>query len=128
LLQKLIVLQVGSKTSLFFHHLGPPFRRDYFSRLQHCSRMALPIILDACVPSIAGEMIVGPKNTLFLDEISTGLDSSTTFLIVRCMRNFVHTLQARPLTQFHLRWPHAVAYHVNTPDESHRVSAVAVPW
>lgn len=43
-------------------------------------------------------MIVGPKNTLFLDEISTGLDSSTTFLIVRCMRNFVHTLQVRPCT------------------------------
>ena len=44
----------------------------------------------------AGEMVVGPKNTLFLDEISTGLDSSTTFLIVRCVRNFVHTLQVRP--------------------------------
>ena len=44
----------------------------------------------------AGEMVVGPKNTLFLDEISTGLDSSTTFLIVRCIRNFAHTLQARP--------------------------------
>ena len=41
-------------------------------------------------------MVVGPKNTLFLDEISTGLDSSTTFLIVRCVRNFVHTLQVRP--------------------------------
>ncbi len=41
-------------------------------------------------------MVVGPKNTLFLDEISTGLDSSTTFLIVRCMRNFVHTLQVHP--------------------------------
>ena len=41
-------------------------------------------------------MVVGPKNTLFLDEISTGLDSSTTFLIVRCIRNFAHTLQARP--------------------------------
>ncbi len=40
--------------------------------------------------------MVGPKNTLFLDEISTGLDSSTTFLIVRCVRNFVHTLQVRP--------------------------------
>ena len=40
--------------------------------------------------------MVGPKNTLFLDEISTGLDSSITFLIVRCVRNFVHALQARP--------------------------------
>ncbi|CAK0748752.1 hypothetical protein CVIRNUC_001857 [Coccomyxa viridis] len=44
-----------------------------------------------------GEMVVGPKNTLFLDEISTGLDSSTTFLIVRCIRNFAHTLQGTVL-------------------------------
>jgi ABC-type multidrug transport system ATPase subunit len=35
-------------------------------------------------------MVVGPKATLFLDEISTGLDSSTTYLIVKCIRNFVH--------------------------------------
>jgi hypothetical protein len=26
------------------------------------------------------------------DEISTGLDSSTTYLIVRCIRNYVHLL------------------------------------
>lgn len=45
-----------------------------------------------------GEMIVGPKSTLFLDEISTGLDSSTTHLIVKCARNFVHMSQARPST------------------------------
>lgn len=40
-------------------------------------------------------MVVGPKSTLFLDEISTGLDSSTTFLIVKCIRNFVHMSQVR---------------------------------
>lgn len=38
-------------------------------------------------------MIVGPKKTLFADEISTGLDSSTTFQIVKCLRNFTHLLQ-----------------------------------
>ena len=37
-----------------------------------------------------GEMLVGPKKTLFMDEISTGLDSSTTFQIVKCMGDFVH--------------------------------------
>ncbi|XP_020113539.1 ABC transporter G family member 51 [Ananas comosus] len=41
-----------------------------------------------------GEMIVGPRKTLFMDEISTGLDSSTTFQIVKCMRNFVHQMEA----------------------------------
>ncbi|XP_024525813.1 ABC transporter G family member 31 [Selaginella moellendorffii] len=44
-----------------------------------------------------GEMIVGPKKTLFMDEISTGLDSSTTFQIVRCVRNFAHSLEGTVL-------------------------------
>ncbi|XP_073114830.1 ABC transporter G family member 51 [Elaeis guineensis] len=44
-----------------------------------------------------GEMIVGPRKTLFMDEISTGLDSSTTYQIVKCMRNFVHQMEATVL-------------------------------
>lgn len=44
-----------------------------------------------------GEMIVGPNKTLFMDEISTGLDSSTTFQIVKCTRNFVHQMEATVL-------------------------------
>lgn len=32
-----------------------------------------------------GEMIVGPMKTLFMDEISTGLDSSTTYQIIKCL-------------------------------------------
>ncbi|KAJ0075535.1 hypothetical protein Patl1_34365 [Pistacia atlantica] len=39
-----------------------------------------------------GEMLVGPANALFMDEISTGLDSSTTFQIVNCLRQSVHIL------------------------------------
>ncbi|KAL7603859.1 hypothetical protein Lser_V15G18069 [Lactuca serriola] len=37
-----------------------------------------------------GEMLVGPAKTLFMDEISTGLDSSTTFQIVKCLQQIVH--------------------------------------
>ncbi|KAK4761107.1 hypothetical protein SAY87_006000 [Trapa incisa] len=37
-----------------------------------------------------GEMIVGPTKTLFMDEISTGLDSSTTFQIVKCLQQIAH--------------------------------------
>ncbi|KAJ0680275.1 putative ABC-type ferric hydroxamate transporter [Helianthus annuus] len=37
-----------------------------------------------------GEMLVGPATTLFMDEISTGLDSSTTFQIVKCLQQIVH--------------------------------------
>ncbi|KAJ0964795.1 hypothetical protein J5N97_025933 [Dioscorea zingiberensis] len=41
-----------------------------------------------------GEMIVGPTKTLFMDEISTGLDSSTTFQIVKCLQQIVHLGEA----------------------------------
>ncbi|CAI0467875.1 unnamed protein product [Linum tenue] len=40
-----------------------------------------------------GEMIVGPRKTFFMDEISTGLDSSTTYWTVKCLGNFVHMRQ-----------------------------------
>ncbi|RWW68747.1 hypothetical protein BHE74_00023699 [Ensete ventricosum] len=40
----------------------------------------------------AGEMLVGPARALFMDEISTGLDSSTTFQIVNSLRQSVHIL------------------------------------
>jgi ABC-type multidrug transport system ATPase subunit len=39
-----------------------------------------------------GEMLVGPARALFMDEISTGLDSSTTFQIVKSIRQFIHIL------------------------------------
>ncbi|KAJ0554077.1 putative ABC-type sulfate transporter [Helianthus annuus] len=44
-----------------------------------------------------GEMVVGPRKTLFMDEISTGLDSSTTCQIVKCVKNFVHQMEATVL-------------------------------
>ncbi|OIW01495.1 hypothetical protein TanjilG_19421 [Lupinus angustifolius] len=39
-----------------------------------------------------GEMLVGPAKAFFMDEISTGLDSSTTFQIVSFMRQMVHIM------------------------------------
>lgn len=44
-----------------------------------------------------GEMIVGPAKALFMDEISTGLDSSTTFQIVKCLRQTVHVMDGTML-------------------------------
>ncbi|KAH0708801.1 hypothetical protein KY284_010228 [Solanum tuberosum] len=41
-----------------------------------------------------GEMIVGSTKTLFMDEISNGLDSSTTFQIVKCLQQMVHLTDA----------------------------------
>ncbi|KAK1439447.1 hypothetical protein QVD17_05265 [Tagetes erecta] len=39
-----------------------------------------------------GEMLVGPANVFFMDEISTGLDSSTTFRITQFLRQMVHVM------------------------------------
>ncbi|XP_059640406.1 pleiotropic drug resistance protein 1-like isoform X2 [Cornus florida] len=44
-----------------------------------------------------GEMLVGPAKVLFMDEISTGLDSSTTFQIVKSLRQYVHILKGTAL-------------------------------
>nr|XP_011459272.1 PREDICTED: pleiotropic drug resistance protein 2-like [Fragaria vesca subsp. vesca] len=39
-----------------------------------------------------GEMLVGPARAFFMDEISTGLDSSTTFQIVKYMGQMAHIM------------------------------------
>ncbi|KAG6497045.1 hypothetical protein ZIOFF_044931 [Zingiber officinale] len=44
-----------------------------------------------------GEMLTGPARALFMDEISTGLDSSTTFQIVKFIRQMVHVLDGTVL-------------------------------
>ncbi|KAJ4981232.1 hypothetical protein NE237_032069 [Protea cynaroides] len=44
-----------------------------------------------------GEMIVGPTKALFMDEISNGLDSSTTFQVVSCLQHLVHLTDATAL-------------------------------
>ena len=38
-------------------------------------------------------MLVGPANALFMDEISTGLDSSTTYQILNSLKQCVHILK-----------------------------------
>nr|CAN67768.1 hypothetical protein VITISV_013070 [Vitis vinifera] len=39
-----------------------------------------------------GEILVGPPKALFMDEISTGLDSSTTYHIINSLKQTVHIL------------------------------------
>lgn len=51
----------------------------------------------SCLVDLAGEMIVGPTKVLLMDEISTGLDSSTTFQIVTYLRELVHITDATAL-------------------------------
>lgn len=40
----------------------------------------------------SGELLVGPARVLFMDEISTGLDSSTTYQIIKYLRHSTHAL------------------------------------
>jgi len=40
----------------------------------------------------AGEILVGSARALFMDEISNGLDSSTTFQIMSSLRQAIHIL------------------------------------
>ncbi|KAK4836952.1 hypothetical protein QYF36_001596 [Acer negundo] len=44
-----------------------------------------------------GELLVGPSRVLLMDEISTGLDSSTTFQIVNSLKQFTHILKGTTL-------------------------------
>lgn len=44
-----------------------------------------------------GEMIVGPTKALFMDEISNGLDSSTTFQVIQYLQQLVHITDATAL-------------------------------
>ena len=39
-------------------------------------------------------MIVGPTKALFMDEISNGLDSSTTYQIISCLQQLAHITDA----------------------------------
>ncbi|KAK4479170.1 hypothetical protein RD792_014681 [Penstemon davidsonii] len=39
-----------------------------------------------------GELLVGPSRVLFMDEISTGLDSSTTYQIINYLKHSTHAL------------------------------------
>ncbi|KAJ0734531.1 putative ABC-type sulfate transporter [Helianthus annuus] len=41
-----------------------------------------------------GEMIVGPTKALYMDDISNGLDSSTTYQIITCLQQLAHITDA----------------------------------
>lgn len=62
-----------------------------------------------CV-TCTGVLLVGPAKTLFLDEISTGLDSSTAFHIMRSLRHLAHIGQATLLVA--LLQPTPETYHL----------------
>lgn len=44
-----------------------------------------------------GELLIGPSRVLFMDEISTGLDSSTTYQIIKYLRHSTHAFDGTTL-------------------------------
>ncbi|KFK23133.1 hypothetical protein AALP_AAs61551U000700 [Arabis alpina] len=80
----------GSETNL---------QTNYILKILGLNICADTRIGDASRPGISGgqkrrlttgETIVGPIKTLFMDEISNGLDSSTTFQILSCLQQFAN--------------------------------------
>ncbi|KAG0463122.1 hypothetical protein HPP92_021598 [Vanilla planifolia] len=72
---------------------------DYIMKILGLDSCSNTIVGDAMRRGISGgqrkrlttgEMMVGPTRVLFMDEISTGLDTSTTFQIVSCLQHLVH--------------------------------------
>ncbi|KAJ0959893.1 hypothetical protein J5N97_000327 [Dioscorea zingiberensis] len=79
---------------------------DYILKILGLDICADTMIGDAMLRGISGgqkkrvttgEMLVGPAKALFMDEISTGLDSSTTFQIVNSLRQSIHILEGTAL-------------------------------
>lgn len=46
---------------------------------------------------LLGELLMGPSRVFLMDEISTGLDSSTTHQIVRYLRDVTHAFEGTTL-------------------------------
>ncbi|KAL7166190.1 hypothetical protein ACSBR2_036968 [Camellia fascicularis] len=62
--------------------------------------LGLEVCADTMVGDemVRGEMLVGPARALFMDEISIGLDSSTTYQIVNLIKQSIHILQGTAVT------------------------------
>ncbi|KAJ1696028.1 hypothetical protein LUZ63_012726 [Rhynchospora breviuscula] len=76
---------------------------DYIMKIMGLDICADTIVGDAMRRGISGgekkrlttgEMIIGPSKALFMDEISTGLDSSTTYQIVSCLQQLAHIAES----------------------------------
>ncbi|XP_057493789.1 pleiotropic drug resistance protein 3-like [Actinidia eriantha] len=84
----------GQKTTL---------QTDYILKILGLDICADTLIGDAMRRGISGgqkkrlttgEMIIGTTKALFMDEISNGLDSSTTYQIVACLQQLAHITDA----------------------------------
>ncbi|WJX79105.1 transcription factor [Trifolium repens] len=74
---------------------------DYYLKILGLETCADTVVGNAMLRGVSGgqrkrvttgEMLVGTAKALFMDEISTGLDSSTTFQVVQSVKQSVHHL------------------------------------
>ncbi|PNY15670.1 pleiotropic drug resistance protein 1-like [Trifolium pratense] len=74
---------------------------DYYLKILGLETCADTVVGNAMLRGVSGgqrkrvttgEMLVGTAKALFMDEISTGLDSSTTFQVVQSVKQSVHLL------------------------------------
>ncbi|KAI8541803.1 hypothetical protein RHMOL_Rhmol08G0090300 [Rhododendron molle] len=86
--------------------LNKTLRTDYILKILGLENSADTIVGDAMTTGISGgqkrrlttgEMIIGPIKVLLMDEISNGLDSSTTFQIVTCLQQWTHATRSTTL-------------------------------
>ncbi|KAL5700649.1 drug-responsive transcription factor pdr3 [Ranunculus cassubicifolius] len=79
---------------------------DYILKILGLDICADTMVGDALRRGVSGgqkkrlttaEMIVGPTKAMFMDEISNGLDSSTTFQVVSYLQKLVHITDATAL-------------------------------
>lgn len=65
----------------------------YFGYYIFCTIKA-KLFADKATMRFSGELLIGPARVLFMDEISTGLDSSTTYQIIKYLRHSTRALDA----------------------------------
>ncbi|KAL5721099.1 Pleiotropic drug resistance protein 2 [Ranunculus cassubicifolius] len=88
---KAIALE-GQKTSLNTYYILKILGLDTCSDIMVGDEMWRGISGGQKKRLTTGEMLVGPSRAFYMDEISTGLDSSTTFQITEFMRQMAHIM------------------------------------
>ncbi|BDA47962.1 ABC transporter G family member 36 [Coccomyxa sp. Obi] len=85
---------------------GTGVRMEILMQVMGLARVADTKVGSALVRGVSGgerkrvtsaEMLVGPKKVLLMDEISTGLDSATTYTVVQYLRNATHHMHLTTL-------------------------------
>ncbi|KAI0493371.1 hypothetical protein KFK09_023487 [Dendrobium nobile] len=86
--------------------LQTSLQTDYMLKILNLETCSETMVGDAMRRGISGgqkkrltigEMMIGPARAFFMDEISNGLDSSTTYQIISCIQQSVHITAATTL-------------------------------